>query len=303
MSPVGVANAAIDWQQVKNQFVSGIVSQLAYAQAQSHYPGTRSQLEDPTNPGTGCELDGKSVSCGKLLRQARNGGIDEDSVKFYGDSPLNGPGYGGGRTLHDDGEGNIEQVSNVIEGDLNGELIVDRQGGPREPTQKQTVITCTVGLWARPLDDAKGLFEHMFVTTKQSNQKDSIVWHAFNGIGVRAGILTGRTNKFDDTDEDFLKFETPPHGKPTFSASITIEGECKPIRASFDTSRDAINGKNHKYPTNSEHIFNSTYKLPNSNAFAFTLLGQWSVENRNALLKGLKMDINRAPGWGTNLLK
>ena len=53
LSPVGVANLAIDWADLKNRFVSNIAGQMAYAQAQSRYPGTRSQLEDPTNPGQG----------------------------------------------------------------------------------------------------------------------------------------------------------------------------------------------------------------------------------------------------------
>lgn len=62
MSPVGVANLAIDWAQLKDTFVNNIAAQVSFAQSQSRYPGTRSQLEDPTNPGRGCELDGKSVS-------------------------------------------------------------------------------------------------------------------------------------------------------------------------------------------------------------------------------------------------
>ncbi len=62
MSPAGVANLAIDWAQLKATFVNQIAAQVSFAQSQSRYPGTRSQLEDPTNPGRGCELDGKSVS-------------------------------------------------------------------------------------------------------------------------------------------------------------------------------------------------------------------------------------------------
>ena len=92
MSPAGVANTAIDWADLKSRFVDHIAGQIAYAKAQAVYPGTRSQLEDPTNPGTGCELDGKSVSCGKLIRQATNDGNLELTV--YGN--IQGNGYSGG---------------------------------------------------------------------------------------------------------------------------------------------------------------------------------------------------------------
>jgi hypothetical protein len=183
----------------------------------------------------------------------------------------------------------------------------ERGGGGGEQNKSEAApVTCTIGLGARPIDQAviggTFAFQHMFVTTKQSNQSYTLVWHAFPGQGERAGLLSGRANVFEKTDEDYDKFHAPRNGQPTFSSSKELLGTCDSARASFDASMAAINSKKYKYPTGGQHFSNSTYNLTNSNAFAYTLLGQFSVNYRGLLLKGLNMDVNRTPGWGTNLL-
>ncbi len=167
MSPAGVANENIKWDQVRDRFVGSITAQLSFAASQAHYPGTRSQLEDPNNPGTGCELDGKPVFCGKLIRAARHGELNEDSVKFYDGSQIQGPGYVGGKgwqkSTDDKGIEHLNEIGNLIDGgDINADLIVDMEGGGSQTTS-QSPCSFTIAM-----DEPTDLVDSKAISTLKS---------------------------------------------------------------------------------------------------------------------------------------
>jgi len=52
----------LDWQGLRDRYVSKIGSQIAYGQlAASHYLSSYFSNIDPRNPGTGCTLDGQKM--------------------------------------------------------------------------------------------------------------------------------------------------------------------------------------------------------------------------------------------------
>jgi hypothetical protein len=86
----------INWQGMKDRYVSGIGSQIAYGQvAASRALDAHNMTIDPRNPGTGCSLDGVKIDCNKLFREAGNGPNGRISLVF---STTGGRGGVGGDT-------------------------------------------------------------------------------------------------------------------------------------------------------------------------------------------------------------
>ncbi len=187
MSPVGVTNAAIDWQQVKDRFTGAIGAQISYAESKAHYPGTQVNLEDPTNPGTGCELDGKSVSCAKLIRVERNGGIDEDSIRFYhGSGAIQGPGYGGGFGWDSDGVN--EEGGLIVGGDFNGDLIIKNEATVAINTFLERSPGCKEKLEKLLLDSLK---EAKYFDIATSKNENGVLDKSLYDLGLRASTPEG----------------------------------------------------------------------------------------------------------------
>jgi YD repeat-containing protein len=86
----------INWQGMKDSYVSGIGSQIAFGQywATVHLD-SQYIIVDPRNPGTGCSLNGAKIDCNKLLREAANGPNGRISLNF---STTGGRGGVGGDT-------------------------------------------------------------------------------------------------------------------------------------------------------------------------------------------------------------
>jgi hypothetical protein len=84
----------INWQGMRDRYVSGIGSQIAYGQvAASRALDAHNMTIDPRNPGTGCSLDGVKERCDKVIRAANQGALK--SIAF---STTGGSGGVGGDT-------------------------------------------------------------------------------------------------------------------------------------------------------------------------------------------------------------
>ena len=306
MSPVGVANLAIDWAQLKDTFVNNIAAQVSFAQSQSRYPGTRSQLEDPTNPGRGCELDGKSVSCAKLIREGINGGINEDSIRYYhGSGAIQGPGYGGGFGWDSDG---VNEEGGLIVGDINGDLIVDING-PGSPssgskTKKNEDLppqidgkTCILEIRGKEIGATKGLPVvgiHTYILTYTPGNEANMTYFGagdFDGqLGSRYGAYTKAIASTDFTD---------PY---KWSAAFETAAPCSAMNAGLKVVADKLNGSHVPYQTYPNVSKEATL---NSNSFTYTALQYiYSPEvfaGINEDIKGKEKFYYSTPGWGNVL--
>ncbi len=75
----------IDWQGLKDRYVSHIGSQISYGQySASQYLANYFSNIDPRNPGTGCSLDGTKVSCAYLFRAAKSGTLGSITISTTG---------------------------------------------------------------------------------------------------------------------------------------------------------------------------------------------------------------------------
>ncbi len=320
----------INWQGMRDRYVSGIGSQIAYGQvAASRALDAHNMTIDPRNPGTGCSLDGVKVQCDKLLRAANQGALK--SITF---STTGGMGGVGGDTgilagVFSNAQGSLKRNQNQA---CQNNCAIGPDGEPITPAtvfptnfffgfgagfgltgeqqkeaSKNDPLKCTITLGSRPINSnvvGWGMgFHHMFVTVQQSDEAVALVWHAFPGTEGRAGLLTGRVNKFEKGDVDYDQF-TMKQQRGVSSYAIEIPGKCDEVRKSFDESLSLINDKKYPYPKGSENAFNKTNNLRNSNAFVYTLLLRLGTDRYDRLRLGYKKstDINRAPGWGTNLL-
>ncbi len=128
-TPGGTPIETINFQLLRDRFVNGIAGYVAYAQtASARYSSSYSSLSDPQNPGSGCQLDGQSISCAKLIREARHGRIGDATV-YHAAGGIQGDGYGGGYGYDEEGnqEGDL-----IAGGDINGDLVVDIGGSGEE---------------------------------------------------------------------------------------------------------------------------------------------------------------------------
>ena len=89
---------AIDWQGLKDRYVSHIGSQISYGQySASQYLANYFSNIDPRNPGTGCSLDNVKVSCRELNSYIRQGALGRLDI-FSPVGVFNGPGFTVART-------------------------------------------------------------------------------------------------------------------------------------------------------------------------------------------------------------
>ena len=91
VSPGGVPVETINWQVLKDRFVSNIQGYLSYAQSQAHYPGT--SIGDPLNP-VNVKIDGRKATYEEFLRLAQSGELDKIHIKGFGAAEF-GPNKGG----------------------------------------------------------------------------------------------------------------------------------------------------------------------------------------------------------------
>jgi len=119
----------INWQGMKDRFVSNIGSQIAYGQqAASQYLGSYFSNIDPRNPGTGCSLDGVKTQCSEVFKSIRQGSLGHLDV-FSPLGVFNGPGFTIGRTTDPDEDdltkGYLIYVGDAEQGGNNGKTYED----------------------------------------------------------------------------------------------------------------------------------------------------------------------------------
>ena len=300
MSPVGVANTAIDWQDLKNRFVNNIAGQLSYAASQAHYPGTRSQLEDPLNPGRGCELDGKSVSCSKVIKEFNRGWVTFSHQQFreFEEHPSTAPGLIVSRGV----EGN--SADEILTGLDDIDVSIEGPGGTPAKVKKPP---CTIEILARRISAPGGLegyahqstLYHTYILVSGA-ERPTTVFSAFPGelIGLkdREGLLTPTEKLYKEGSRDFDKSKSEGG---TLYGSTTITDNCEDIFSSFRSVSQKVNDANIAYPGYASQAVGSNQN--NSNAYVFTLLsdrygdkiarrtvGSLFDGNPNILIPGIK---------------
>jgi hypothetical protein len=88
----------INWQGLKDRFVSNIGSQYSYGQqSASQYLSSYFSMVDPRNPGTGCSLDGVRTQCSEVFKNIKQGALGHLDV-FSPLGVFNGPGFTVART-------------------------------------------------------------------------------------------------------------------------------------------------------------------------------------------------------------
>lgn len=331
----------INWQGMKDRYVSGIGSQIAYGQqAASQYLGSYFSNIDPRNPGTGCSLDGVKERCDKVIRAANQGALK--SIAF---STTGGSGGVGGDTgilagafsnAQGSLKGNRDQAcknncaigpdgepitpatvypTNFFLGFGAGFGLTGEQQGPKPspgptPLQKPVCYITLVARKIRELNIESGPFKgvgvnayHLYVLTKQSGGNSQLDHHGFPS---NKGRLTAETLPFDSNDWDYN--DTNAMGSlGSVQAVVDVAGSCDPIRKNFSATQKAIIAKNILY----------TMSKDNSNAVAYTFLAQLDKSVLASLERKLftKLAFHSIfapnnvphtppiiPGWGNNLL-
>ncbi len=164
ISPVGVPMEAINWQVLKDRFVNGIAAQISYGQSQAvYYPYMRDIVEDPTNPGRGCSLDGQKISCAKVAQYARQGAIGSIGVSAP-TGVIHGDGWAIGRTTDPDAD-------NLNQGYL---MSVEKLGIDVGDSGEQSTTTkppCITPLWIANNPNWIPFYRHAWYETVESGDK------------------------------------------------------------------------------------------------------------------------------------
>ena len=286
----------IDWQGLKDRFVSHIGSQISYGQySASQYLDSYFSNINPRNPGTGCSLDGTKVSCAYLFRAAKSGALGSITVSTTGgaggvggDSGVimgvltnargsiaaNKAQAGINQCVHQCGVGPDGEPAEIGEVYLTNFFIGNlwQRGGRTQP-QKETAQpqkpTCTITLKARPVEGVGGLTGnyHTFVTLQSST---------FAERGYHAGPA-----RFSLSNPGPLGASNEPHepGKYEYDAEkraahvpsekVVLQGDCSQYDKIFSDVENKTN--NAKLPYQFPRIFGNN-NINNSNAYAYTLL-------------------------------
>jgi len=324
----------IDWQGLKDRFVSHIGSQISYGQySASQYLDSYFSNINPRNPGTGCSLDGTKVSCAYLFRAAKSGALGSITVSTTGgaggvggDSGVilgvltnargsiaaNKAQAGFNQCVHQCGvgpDGEPAEIGEVYTTNFFGSQwpIVPRVSAPIRVPQQQPKPICYITLVAKKVGilNWRGIginAYHLFVLTKQSGQTAQPIYHA---LGGKTGKIEASTGPYGESDWDFQDVKK---GGPWGSVEAVdkVQGSCDRINKNLTSTINAINAANITYDQWGD----------NSNAAAFTLLYQLDQDVLTRLAHKMfpKLALTQiyptsippvpvlVPGWGRNLL-
>ncbi len=182
--------------------------------------------------------------------------------------------------------------------------------GPAEPLPEPIGDICNVEVWARPINYPEGTesinpYFHMFVTLRLLGGSEDNIW--LYSAGPENNIIKSwksQGNASVERTEDWIRASANSRVQVF---GINLPGNCSGMVESFDRTMDAVNAKN--IPYNIEIISYiplniDSAKTNNSNTFVYTLLQNWSPQNRLLLERGLFINgfsNIRTPGYGHSL--